>query len=486
MIRNERAFRFECPAMVTSISCAENVGIVACGTEKGDVLLWNLETNTQFGNSLTGHSSRVGSIAITGDGRVLISNSHKGVRLCYLENGNVIRSYERHCPYAYSVSISGNGERAVSSSGNTITVWNTAEMSQLRTFGAHEDSIRTVAFSKNGEHLVTADYSGYLKLWNLNSQEQVGHQLSNRSTISEVSMSRNTTRVAAGFMDGTARVWEMTTKEHIGTPLRPYLKLFPMVALNGDGNRLILGSRENISVWDVSDEAEERDRVRAYSTNSPKIRCLTYCHETGTIASASYASGSLAGSVILWNSATGLQTGNPISLSDDLRSPYFLVMSGNGKKIAVAAHGRLLFPTRICVWDVQTRMEIGIIELGRLTGEFHVWMSTDGRYLASKASRRDGGKVRVWDADTLNEIVRPPESILDAVKEDAAAMQDRSSEIVKLGDFLEVVLVNDERVEVVLGSFTEHTGGSFGLSKYTRRANCCSGRQVWQTALVQT
>lgn len=140
-------------------------------------------------------------------------------------------------------------------------------------------------------------------------------------------------------------------------------------------------------------------------------------------------------------------------------------MSGNGKKIAVAAHGRLLFPTRICVWDVQTQMEIGIIDLGRLTGEFHVWMSTDGRYLASKASRRDGGYVRIWDADTLNEIVRPPESILDAVKEDAAAMKDRSSEIVKLGDFLEVVLVNDKRVEVVLGSVTEHEYPE-GLSVY--------------------
>jgi WD40 repeat protein len=72
---------------------------------------------------LEGHSSKVNSVAISGDVRV--SGSYdKTVRVWDIRNGQLLHVFERHSEEVKSVAISADGSTIVSRCHDKIIIWN--------------------------------------------------------------------------------------------------------------------------------------------------------------------------------------------------------------------------------------------------------------------------------------------------------------------------------------------------------------------------
>jgi WD40 repeat protein len=88
------------------------------------VKVWELESGRLL-RSLEGHTGRVRAVAVSPDGRFIVSGSEDGtVKVWELESGRLLRSLEGHTGGVNAVAVSPDGRFIVSgSSDRTVKVW---------------------------------------------------------------------------------------------------------------------------------------------------------------------------------------------------------------------------------------------------------------------------------------------------------------------------------------------------------------------------
>jgi WD40 repeat protein len=120
------------------------------------VRLWELATGKEV-RRFTGHEDSVWSVAVTPDGKYVVSGSgDKTVRLWDLATGKEVRRFTGHDGAVLSVAVTPDGKYVVSGSwDNTVRLWELATGKEVRRFTGHEDWVRSVAVTPDGQYVVS-------------------------------------------------------------------------------------------------------------------------------------------------------------------------------------------------------------------------------------------------------------------------------------------------------------------------------------------
>ncbi|HEY9299070.1 MAG TPA: protein kinase, partial [Phormidium sp.] len=116
--------------------------------------------------TLTGHSDRVTSIAISPDGKTLASGSgDKTITLWNVASGKQVFTISQISAFVWSIAYSPDGLTLASTSGNyvdgndnSIQLWNLTNGQNIRNFRGHSSSISSVAISPNGQTLASGSW----------------------------------------------------------------------------------------------------------------------------------------------------------------------------------------------------------------------------------------------------------------------------------------------------------------------------------------
>jgi WD40 repeat protein len=112
-------------------------------------------------------------MSMSSDGRQMVSASDKTVRVWDCETGRELRVLTGHLKEVISVAVSGDGRRVVSASGdNTVKVWDLATGRELRTFADDRLYHCQLAMSGNGRQALCATHS-YLIVWDLETGREL-------------------------------------------------------------------------------------------------------------------------------------------------------------------------------------------------------------------------------------------------------------------------------------------------------------------------
>jgi WD40 repeat protein len=136
--------------------------------------------------TIEGHSDSVLSVAISPDGKTLVSGSSdktikvwdlemlillfslEGHKVWYLETGILLFSLEGHSGSVNTVAIRPDGTMIVSgSSDKTIKVWYLMTGDLQYTLEGHSDSVNTVAISPDGKTIVSGSSDKTIKVWGI-------------------------------------------------------------------------------------------------------------------------------------------------------------------------------------------------------------------------------------------------------------------------------------------------------------------------------
>ena len=154
--------------------------LVSASNDK-TVRVWDIETGqtvrTIRGEAAPGNWGVIHAMALSPDGRWLAVGGYlhgtdrvsaSGVRLYDFSSGRLAAFLKGHDNVVYAVAFSPDSTRLISGSGDkTAIVWDLTTRRQVHRLSGHTQAVKAVGFTRDGERAVTGGEDQTLRLWNV-------------------------------------------------------------------------------------------------------------------------------------------------------------------------------------------------------------------------------------------------------------------------------------------------------------------------------
>ncbi|HEY7009394.1 MAG TPA: WD40 repeat domain-containing protein, partial [Jatrophihabitantaceae bacterium] len=377
---------FPPPGVARDVAFTPDGRRLLSGEADGRIRLWDVAAGEML-REFHGHSGEVRAIAIARDGRTAVSAGWDGtVRLWELDSGRATAVLKGHDGVVWGVALSPDGRLALSGGQDrTVRLWDLASRRALTVW----DGLGVyygVLFSPDGRYAMAGGGDHKLTVWDVQTRQLVRTLEGHASPVGSVAITAAGDRVVTGCADNTVKVWEFPS----GRLLRTIggQRFVTRVALSADDRLILSGGLDGSVTLHALDISADAPALAGHTTwvwavaLSPDLRVA--------------ASGDAAGTVILWDLATGRELRRLTAAGGEVHCVQFsadgtsLLMAGGGLTIVDVSDGRL-----------RQRFE------GDPGGLYRASYSPDGLRVIGAGS--DG--VHIWDANTgrlLVKIQGPP------------------------------------------------------------------------------
>ncbi|OKH48879.1 nSTAND1 domain-containing NTPase, partial [Scytonema sp. HK-05] len=202
-------------------------------------------------NVLKGHEGNVSEVAISTDGKTIVSGGEDGtVRLWNQQLKPIAQPFKGHQGNVIKVAISTDGKTIVSGGlDGTVRLWNQQLKPIAQPFKGHQGFVKSVAISTDGKTIVSGGDDGTVRLWNPQlkpiAQPFKGHQ----GFVYSVAISTDGKTIVSGGRDGTVRLWNPQLKP-IAQPFKGHSGSVSSVAISTDGKTIVSGGRDGtVRLW---------------------------------------------------------------------------------------------------------------------------------------------------------------------------------------------------------------------------------------------
>jgi WD40 repeat protein/tRNA A-37 threonylcarbamoyl transferase component Bud32 len=235
---------------VNSVAISPNGETLVSGSWDDTINIWHLKMG-KLKTTITGHSNGVNSVAISPDGETLVSGSwDKTIKIWHLKTGKLKTTITGHSSWVRAVAISPDGETLVSGSWDkTIKIWHLKTGKLKTTITGHSNRVNSVAISPDGETLVSGSSDKSIKIWHLKTGELKTTLTGHSELVYSVAISPDGETLVSGSEDKTIKIWHLKAGE-LKSTLTGHSSWVTSVAISPDGETLISGSSDKtIKIW---------------------------------------------------------------------------------------------------------------------------------------------------------------------------------------------------------------------------------------------
>ncbi|RCJ29504.1 hypothetical protein A6769_35580 [Nostoc punctiforme NIES-2108] len=208
-------------------------------------------------------------LAITPDNHILVGGSWQKIFIGNLQTGELLRTINAHSHWILSVAISLDGKTLISSSLDTIIkIWDLKLGLLIRQINAHNNWVNAVNITPDSKTIVSASADKTIKIWDI-STGKLQHTLEEHSgDILSIAISSDGKIIASGSTDNTVKIWNLESGK-LYQSLEGHLDWVQAVTISQDNKFLISGSRDgDIKIWQAdSDEKNNSETSNADNTN---------------------------------------------------------------------------------------------------------------------------------------------------------------------------------------------------------------------------
>jgi WD40 repeat protein len=404
------------------------------------LILWDVDSG-QAVQHFAGHSLRVNAVAISSDGKLILSTSEDTyLRLWDGQTGEMLNQQAINCR-PDKLAFSPDGRASLVSCESVLYLWDVQNWREKQRLLGHTTVINALDISSDGSLGISASSDGSLRLWSLQGQfdyQTVGSGLVNvfamaldpdgeRLLLGSVPpslwdvASRQTVKTYPGFTgliapgavaispDGryaaaaggvwppedvrSLVIWELESGK-IACKLKGHNTMLRGVTFSPDSRTLLAGSQNpktrtgDLILWDV----ESCQIIRRFETDCDVTRIALNSEGSQAITGQGYVP-----EVTLWDVATGRKLRSFVTDKYPDNAPLLDVAFGPDDRTILGSSLDNLY-----LWDIESGRIIR-----RFTGHSGMpWsldISPDGRYVVSAS---DTGEVILWDFSTGEELYR--------------------------------------------------------------------------------
>jgi WD40 repeat protein len=305
------------------------------------VRLWTPDKSEPI-DTFSEHGAEVWSVALSGDGRRVVTASDDGTARVWDIGTKVSLILAGHTEPVHFAMFSGDGNNVVTASNDrTARIWDARTGKLKAVLGGHMGKVRTAVFSPDGTRVLTASADNTARLWNVEPQADTsimnlkGHD----EGVRTAAFSRDRHLVVTGADDGSAMVWDALT----GVPravLRKHGARVSSVMFSPDGERVVTGSYDRTARISNAQTGSELAVLREHNG---LVRSAIFSPDGLLVATASDMAR-------LWNA----KTGDVVARLDGHQGEiYAAAFTGDGKRVVTFGADRTFR-----LWDAQTGKEV--------------------------------------------------------------------------------------------------------------------------------
>ncbi len=292
-------------------------------------------------------------------------------------------TFKGHTGFVNSVAISRDGKRIVSGSAdNTLKVWDAATGREIHTLKGHTKPVLCVAFSPDDKRIVSGSQDRTLKIWDAHNGVAIYTLKGDTLEVTCVAFSPDGKRIVSGGKDNTIKLWDINKGIEIHT-LKGHKHVVTGVAFSPDGKRVVSSSYDNtIKLWD----ADKGTATHSFSTETEWVYSVAFSPDGKRIVS-----GGSENTIKIRDADKGLEI---LSLNGHTQWVTSVAFSPDGKRIVSSSYDKT-----IKVWDADKGVETRTIK-GHLLPVTSVVFSPDGKRIFSGSQ---DNTIKMWDADKVLE-----------------------------------------------------------------------------------
>jgi WD40 repeat protein len=379
---------------VTSVAVTSNGRYVVSGSYDHTLKVWDL-SGREAVRTLEGHTGVVKCLSVTPDGRRAVSASaDKTLKVWDLSAGKAVFTLEGHTGEVTSLRVTPDGRRAVSASvDNTLKLWDLSTGIPIRTMDLDRHCVFSMAVTPDGQHAVSPSQDNTLKVWDLSIGKAVRTLDGHTNHVSDVAVTpdgQHAVSVSGHNGHNTIKVWDLSTGEAVDTMeghSRPLFGVYRFgvyrVAVTPDGQHAVSAQDDTIELWNLS-------TGRAMLTlegHTDRVLGIAVTPDGQHVVSASQDN-----TLKVWD----LNSGRTVtSLNGHTGEIYCVAVTPDGEH-AVSARA----DDTIEVCDLKTEKAVRRLK-GHTDGVLGVAVTPDGRHAVSASKDKT---LRVWKLSTEKSV----------------------------------------------------------------------------------
>jgi WD40 repeat protein len=374
---------------VNSLAVTPDGRSVVSGSSDKTVKVWDLKTGIEI-LTFKGHKSSIRAVVATPDEKQVVSvASGDFIRIWNLKDGKETHAFKDTGRDYNCLAITTNGDQVIlGSSDGTIQVWDLSSRHLVQSLKGHSESIKAVAVTPDGRRVISASSEGTLEVWNLSDRRRMFTFKGHDESVNALALISLYSRpISTGFFapillisaskDKTIKVWNLPNRTLINT-LKGHEASVNSVAITQDRKFIVSGSSDQtLKVWDLSN-GHCLHTFKGYVGN---------VHALNISPSGKHIICSSDKYLKVWNLYSRVELPDPIGHGSAVNT---MVVTPNGRQAISASENGI-----IKVWDLDTRTEVFNIK-GHDYRLNALAVTPNSRQLISSSS----SNIRLWDLST--------------------------------------------------------------------------------------
>jgi WD40 repeat protein len=332
---------------VTSLALSPDGKYLVSGSRDLTVRLWDLNSG-QVLRTFLGHTEEVAALAFAPNGRQIASGGHdQTVKVWNLDPVDAHRAFQGHKGPVWSAIFSPDGRRIASGGADRVVhIWDAATGREWKSLSGHSQAITALAFHPGGALLASAGGERVIRIWDLESGQTTKQLEGHEAPVLAVAFRPDGRQILSGSADRTARLWDVTTGQTIAV-LGGHSGIVTAVAVRPDGAQAATACADGmVRLWNLAEGNKEETSFRAHETGG--VAAIAYSPDGQQLATCSGDR-----QVRIWNLAAK-PIKDPIARLQGHSGPLLSVaFSPNGQFLASGGADQV-----VKVWNVQSKSDV--------------------------------------------------------------------------------------------------------------------------------
>jgi WD40 repeat protein len=265
---------------INTIAITTDGRYLISGDDGGTVAIWNLSMSQQPIATYCNNNSIYSVAASPNHSQIASGDKNRRVQLRRKESvfnslqelRADLSSLDSHHGFVYCVRFSPDGKILASGGADRrIRLWNTDTGKIIYTLDGHQESVMAIEFMPNGKILISAGVDRTLRFWDLDGKKLLKTIEAHEQAIHAVAISQDGRLIISGSTDRTVQVRQLGTSTH--HTLRGHQDGVLTVAISPDSKIIASGSLDGmVNLWD----ANTKQLINSFQAHQSAVRSIIF------------------------------------------------------------------------------------------------------------------------------------------------------------------------------------------------------------------